>query len=83
MEDINLHLRRFHAYQLQNLLAAIDNHIQQRNSLNIDLEESVGKEIDINDRPVKKYYRGLGTRSDDTKKMVLILRYQVVWQFYV
>ena len=64
MEDINLHFTGdFHAIGLaHNLLsAAIDNHIHQSNSLNIDPRRIVWKRVvDMNDRALRNITVGLG-----------------------
>lgn len=64
MEDINLHFTGdFHAITSANnlLCAAIDNHIHQGNSLNIDLRRIVFKRvIDMNDRALREIVVGLG-----------------------
>lgn len=64
MEDINLHFTGdFHAITTaHNLLAAvIDNHIQQGNSLDIDVNRVVWKRVlDLNDRALRHVVIGLG-----------------------
>lgn len=64
MEDINLHFTGdFHAIgAANNLLAAmIDNHIQQGNSLNIDVKSITWKRcVDMNDRQLRNIVDGLG-----------------------
>lgn len=64
MEDINLHFTGdFHAIgAANNLLAALlDNHIQQGNSLNIDVRRVVWKRcVDMNDRQLRSIVCGLG-----------------------
>ena len=66
MEDINLHFTGdFHAIgAANNLLAAmLDNHIQQGNSLGIDVKKIVWKRcVDMNDRPLRNVVNGLGGR---------------------
>lgn len=64
MEDINLHFTGdFHAIgAANNLLAAmIDNHIQQGNSLGIDVKRITWKRcVDMNDRQLRYIVDGLG-----------------------
>jgi len=64
MEDINLHFTGdFHAIgAANNLLAAmLDNHIQQGNSLGIDVKRIVWKRcVDMNDRQLRSIVNGLG-----------------------
>ena len=64
MEDINLHFTGdFHAIgAANNLLAAmLDNHIQQGNSLGIDIKKIVWKRcVDMNDRQLRFVINGLG-----------------------
>ncbi|OPJ61065.1 formate--tetrahydrofolate ligase [Clostridium oryzae] len=64
MEDINLHFTGdFHAITSANnlLCAAIDNHIHQGNSLNIDARRIVFKRVmDMNDRALRQIVVGLG-----------------------
>ena len=66
MEDINLHFTGdFHAIgAANNLLAAmLDNHIQQGNSLGIDVKKIVWKRcVDMNDRQLRNVVNGLGGR---------------------
>ena len=66
MEDINLHFTGdFHAIgAANNLLAAmLDNHIQQGNSLGIDVKRIVWKRcVDMNDRQLRNIVCGLGGR---------------------
>ena len=66
MEDINLHFTGdFHAIgAANNLLAAmLDNHIQQGNSLGIDVKRIVWKRcVDMNDRQLRNIINGLGGR---------------------
>ncbi len=64
MEDINLHFTGdFHAIgAANNLLAAmLDNHIQQGNSLGIDVKRITWKRcVDMNDRQLRNVVDGLG-----------------------
>ncbi len=64
MEDINLHFTGdFHAIgAANNLLAAmLDNHIQQGNSLGIDVKKITWKRcVDMNDRQLRNVVDGLG-----------------------
>ena len=64
MEDINLHFTGdFHAVTTaHNLLAAlIDNHIQQGNTLDLDVRRIVWKRVlDVNDRALRHITLGLG-----------------------
>jgi len=64
MEDINLHFTGdFHAIgAANNLLAAmLDNHIQQGNSLGIDVKKITWKRVvDMNDRQLRNIVDGLG-----------------------
>ncbi len=66
MEDINLHFTGdFHAIgAANNLLAAmLDNHIQQGNSLGIDVKKITWKRcVDMNDRQLRFVVDGLGGR---------------------
>ena len=66
MEDINLHFTGdFHAIgAANNLLAAmLDNHIQQGNSLGIDVRKITWKRcVDMNDRQLRFVVNGLGGR---------------------
>ena len=66
MEDINLHFTGdFHAIgAANNLLAAmLDNHIQQGNSLGIDVKRITWKRcVDMNDRQLRNVVDGLGGR---------------------
>ena len=66
MEDINLHFTGdFHAIgAANNLLAAmLDNHIQQGNSLGIDVKKITWKRcVDMNDRQLRNIVNGLGGR---------------------
>ena len=67
MEDINLHFTGdFHAIgAANNLLAAmLDNHIQQGNSLGIDVKQITWKRaVDMNDRQLRRIVDGLGGRA--------------------
>ncbi len=64
MEDINLHFTGdMHAITAANnlLSAAIDNHIHQGNSLNIDVRKITWKRcLDMNDRALREVIVGLG-----------------------
>ncbi|MCQ2547664.1 MAG: formate--tetrahydrofolate ligase [Clostridia bacterium] len=64
MEDINLHFTGdMHAISLaNNLIAAVlDNHIQQGNSLGIDVKQITWKRVvDMNDRQLREIVDGLG-----------------------
>ena len=66
MEDINLHFTGdFHAIgAANNLLAAmLDNHIQQGNTLGIDVKRITWKRcVDMNDRQLRNVIDGLGGR---------------------
>ena len=66
MEDINLHFTGdFHAIgAANNLLAAmLDNHIQQGNSLGIDVKRITWRRcVDMNDRQLRNIVDGLGGR---------------------
>lgn len=68
MEDLNLHFTGdFHAItSANNLLAALlDNHIQQRNELQIDTRQILWKRcIDMNDRVLRNIVVGLGAKAD-------------------
>ena len=68
MEDINLHFTGdFHAITAANnlLAAAIDNHIHQGNSLNIDIREICFKRaLDVNDRALRDTVICLGGKSN-------------------
>ncbi|AEB07265.1 Formate-tetrahydrofolate ligase [Coriobacterium glomerans PW2] len=72
MEDINLHFTGdFHAIgAANNLLAAmIDNHVQQGNSLDIDVRRITWKRVvDMNDRQLRKIVDGLGGRPCGTPR---------------
>ena len=67
MEDINLHFTGdFHAITTaHNLLAAaLDNHIQQGNALDIDVRRVVWKRVlDLNDRALRHVVIGLGGKA--------------------
>ena len=67
MEDINLHFTGdMHAITSANnlLCAAIDNHIHQGNTLNIDTRQILIKRcLDINDRELRNIVVGLGGKS--------------------
>ncbi|MBR0142556.1 MAG: formate--tetrahydrofolate ligase [Clostridia bacterium] len=68
MEDINLHFTGdFHAIgAANNLLAAmLDNHIQQGNSLGIDVRKITWKRcVDMNDRQLRFLVDGLGGKAN-------------------
>ena len=68
MEDINLHFTGdFHAIgAANNLLAAmLDNHIQQGNSLNIDVRKITWKRcVDMNDRQLRFIVDGMGGKAN-------------------
>jgi len=68
MEDINLHFTGdFHAIgAANNLLAAmLDNHIQQGNSLGIDVKKITWRRcVDMNDRQLRNIVDGLGGRAN-------------------
>ena len=68
MEDINLHFTGdFHAIgAANNLLAAmVDNHIQQGNSLGIDVRKITWKRcVDMNDRQLRFVVDGLGGKAN-------------------
>ena len=68
MEDINLHFTGdFHAIgAANNLLAAmLDNHIQQGNSLNIDVRKITWKRcVDMNDRQLRFVVDGMGGKAN-------------------
>lgn len=67
MEDINLHFTGdMHAITSANNLmcAAVDNHIHQGNSLNIDTRQILVKRcLDINDRELRNIVVGLGGKA--------------------
>lgn len=68
MEDINLHFTGdMHAITAANnlLAAAIDNHINHGNSLNIDPRQIVWKRVmDMNDRALREIVVGLGGKAN-------------------
>ena len=68
MEKLNLHFTGdFHAITSANnlLAAALDNHLQQGNSLGIDPKRIVLKRcLDMNDRPLRNIVIGMGKRMD-------------------
>ena len=68
MEDINLHFTGdFHAIgAANNLLAAmLDNHIQQGNTLGIDVRKITWKRcVDMNDRQLRNVIDGLGGKAN-------------------
>jgi len=68
MEDINLHFTGdFHAITSANnlLCAAIDNHLQQGNVLNIDPRRILFQRVmDMNDRALRNIVIGLGSSKD-------------------
>lgn len=68
MEDINLHFTGdMHAITAANnlLSAAIDNHIHQGNSLNIDVRQIIWKRaMDMNDRALRNIIVGLGGKAN-------------------
>ena len=72
MDDINLHFTGdFHAIgAANNLLAAmLDNHIQQGNSLGIDVKKITWKRcVDMNDRQLRFVVDGLGGRVNGTPR---------------
>ncbi len=72
MEDINLHFTGdFHAIgAANNLLAAmLDNHIQQGNSLGIDVRKITWKRcVDMNDRQLRFIVDGLGGKPNGTPR---------------
>ena len=72
MEDINLHFTGdFHAIgAANNLLAAmLDNHIQQGNSLGIDVRKITWKRcVDMNDRQLRNIVCGLGGKPNGTPR---------------
>ena len=71
-EDINLHFTGdFHAIgAANNLLAAmLDNHIQQGNSLGIDVRRITWKRcVDMNDRQLRNIVDGLGGKMNGTPR---------------
>jgi len=68
MEDINLHFTGdFHAIGTANNLicAALDNHLQQGNTLNINPKKIIVKRaVDMNDRVLRNIVVGLGAETD-------------------
>ena len=72
MEDINLHFTGdFHAIgAANNLLAAmLDNHIQQGNSLGIDVRRITWKRcVDMNDRQLRFIVDGMGGKPNGTPR---------------
>lgn len=68
MEDINLHFTGdFHAITTAHALlsAALDNHLQQGNELNIDPRQIVWKRaVDMNDRALRNTVIGLGGKAN-------------------
>ncbi|MBE6703630.1 MAG: formate--tetrahydrofolate ligase [Ruminococcaceae bacterium] len=72
MEDINLHFTGdFHAIgAANNLLAAmLDNHIQQGNTLGIDVRKITWKRcVDMNDRQLRNIVDGLGGKPNGTPR---------------
>ncbi|MCX7922757.1 MAG: formate--tetrahydrofolate ligase [Clostridia bacterium] len=72
MEDINLHFTGdMHAITTANnlLSAAIDNHIQQGNTLNIDPRQIIWKRaMDMNDRSLRSVVVGLGGKANGTPR---------------
>jgi formate--tetrahydrofolate ligase len=72
MEDINLHFTGdIHAVTTaNNLIAALlDNHIQQGNSLGIDVRRIVWKRcMDMNDRQLRTMVNGLGGKANGTPR---------------
>ncbi len=72
MEDINLHFTGdIHAVTTaNNLIAAIlDNHIQQGNTLNIDVRRIIWKRcLDMNDRQLRFVVDGLGGKANGTPR---------------
>ena len=72
MEDINLHFTGdFHAIgAANNLLAAmLDNHIQQGNTLGIDVRKITWKRcVDMNDRQLRFITDGLGGKANGTPR---------------
>lgn len=72
MEDINLHFTGdMHAVTAaHNLLAALlDNHIHNKNSLNIDINKVVWKRVmDMNERALRHIVIGLGGGKDGTPR---------------
>ena len=72
MEDINLHFTGdFHAIgAANNLLAAmLDNHIQQGNTLGIDVRKVTWRRcVDMNDRQLRSIVDGLGGKANGTPR---------------
>ncbi|MBR0598629.1 formate--tetrahydrofolate ligase [Sinanaerobacter chloroacetimidivorans] len=72
MEDINLHFTGdIHAVTTaNNLIAALlDNHIQQGNSLGIDVRRIIWKRcLDMNDRQLRFMVNGLGGKANGTPR---------------
>lgn len=72
MEDINLHFTGdFHAITSANnlLCAAVDNHIQQGNVLDIDPRRILfSRVLDMNDRSLRNVIVGLGAKADGTPR---------------
>ncbi len=72
MEDINLHFNGdFHAITTANnlLCSAIDNHIMQGNSLNINPEEiKFNRCIDLNDRALREVEVAIGDKNGVQRK---------------
>ena len=72
MEDINLHFTGdLHAIGVANnlLSAMLDNHIQQDNSLNIDVRRITWKRcVDMNDRQLRFIVDGLGGKANGTPR---------------
>ncbi len=72
MEDINLHFTGdLHAIGVANnlLSAMLDNHIQQGNSLNIDVRRITWKRcVDMNDRQLRFIVDGLGGKTNGTPR---------------
>ena len=72
MEDINLHFTGdFHAITAANnlLCAAIDNHVQQGNDLDIDPRRILFARVtDTNDRALRNIIVGLGAKVDGTPR---------------
>lgn len=72
MEDINLHFTGdIHAVTTaNNLIAALlDNHIQQGNSLGIDVRRIIWRRcLDMNDRQLRFMVNGLGSKANGTPR---------------
>ena len=79
MEDINLHFTGdFHAIgAANNLLAAmLDNHIQQGNTLGIDVKQITWKRaVDMNDRQLRHIVDGLGGKVQGVPRMIVAYTY--------